>query len=88
MVKRVQIIPLFISIFFLSHYYGHSQQIIQFDSIYTPAPDLQGNARFEYYEDKEGRKIKHGEFSFIREERSSENQNAALYTSWKGQYNE
>lgn len=88
MVKQVQFIPLFLGIFFLGLIDSHSQQIRQYDSTYTPAPEMQGTARFEYYEDKEGRKIKHGDFSFVREERSSDNRNAALYTSWKGQYNE
>jgi hypothetical protein len=88
MVRRVHFIPLFLSIFLLGLIDGFSQQIRQYDSTYVPAPDLIGNARFEYYEDKDGRKIKHGDFTFIREERSKETQNAALYTSWKGQYNE
>lgn len=68
--------------------FSFSQQIRTYDSIYSPLPDLEGRATFDYYEDSEGRKIKHGDFRFVREERSPDSRETAIYTAWSGQYDE
>lgn len=75
-------------LFILTGYFSYSQHIENYDSIYNPTPELSGSARFEYYEDGQGRKIKHGAFAFVREERPDSSRNAALYNSWEGSYKE
>lgn len=79
---------LFLFLLFLNGDISYSQQVTTFDSIYTPAGGEPGKAKFEYYEDREGRKIKHGDFTFIRENRPESSGTTAVYEFWKGRYNE
>lgn len=63
-----------------------SQRTQTYDSTYQVSPGIVGNARFEYYLDKEGNRIKHGDFIFTRRAKEDSLKAEALVNLRKGSY--
>lgn len=64
-----------------------SQEIKQYDSLYKPQSFKLGHATFDYYFNRKGEAIKHGEFAFKSEQKDSTSNNTAFINLWNGQYN-
>ncbi|MDT0690105.1 hypothetical protein RM549_09940 [Salegentibacter sp. F188] len=73
-------------IIFLSHSNSFAQQTQTYDSTYQISPGVTGNARFEYYLDKEGNRVKHGNFTFTRQEKQDSSSAKAFSTLRKGDF--
>lgn len=65
---------------------GIGQEKRIYDSVYQPLPGHTGIARFEYFEDSEGRIIKDGSFQFRSEWRDSTDPTYFVYEKWTGAY--
>lgn len=63
-----------------------AQEKRSYDSSYQPILGQSGHARFTYYLDKEGKRIKEGPFQFQSKQRDSLNPSLFIYEEWKGQY--
>lgn len=86
--KKIHFILLFhLLIFSCVSFDAFSQQTFTYDSIYEPSPGLIGEALFTYTTNDDGKKIKNGDFEFVREVRDTATQNSATYNLWQGQFN-
>jgi hypothetical protein len=63
-----------------------AQEKRSYDSSYQPILGQSGHARFTYYLNKEGKRIKEGPFQFQSKKRDSLNPSLFIYEEWKGQY--
>ncbi len=63
-----------------------AQEKRSYDSSYQPILGQSGHARFTYYLNKEGKRIKEGPFQFQSKQRDSLNPSLFIYEEWKGQY--
>jgi len=63
-------------------------QNYSYDSIYQPIPGITGKAQFTYKLAGEEKKIKDGEFTFIRENKDSLAETNATYNFWEGEYDD
>lgn len=61
-------------------------QNYSYDSIYQPIPGITGKAQFTYKLANEDKKIKDGEFTFLRENKDSLAETSATYNLWEGKY--
>lgn len=61
-------------------------QDYSYDSIYQPIPGITGKAQFTYKLAEEDKKIKDGEFTFLRENKDSLAEASATYNLWEGNY--
>ncbi|MBZ9730597.1 hypothetical protein LB467_12955 [Salegentibacter sp. JZCK2] len=61
-------------------------QNYSYDSIYQPIPGITGKAQFTYKLANEDKKIKDGEFTFVRENKDSLAETSATYNFWEGNY--
>jgi len=61
-------------------------QNYSYDSIYQPIPGITGKAQFTYKLANEEKKIKDGEFTFLRENKDSLAETNATYNFWEGKY--
>lgn len=77
---------LFILVFAVFPFSASSQNLKTYDSIYQPIPGYEGHAKFTYFLDGEGNRIKSGDFVFTRDVRLLDTETKAIYNYWEGSY--